>query len=69
MPKAAQLAGRGARTPAPTVWLQSGVAQPQASLEQILGECCGMNGTQTGAAAVGGELRSLSPDAKLPLLA
>ena len=32
MPKAAQLAGRGARTPAPAVWLQSGVAQRQASL-------------------------------------
>lgn len=68
MPKAAQLTDRGARIPTPAVWLQSWFAQPQPSLEQILGECCGVNGTQT-EAAVGGELRSLSPDAKLPLLA
>lgn len=68
MPKAAELAGGGTRSPTPAVWLQSRFAQPQASLEQILGECCGVNGTQTGA-AIGGELRSLSNDAKLPLLA
>lgn len=68
MPKAAELAGRGTSNPTPAVWLQSQFAQPQASLEQILGECCGVNGTQTGA-AIGGELRSLSNDAKLPLRA